>query len=228
MARGGVAGQDLVGERQAFGGDDEGDDELRAIGPFVAAVAVAAFGALRQVGGVDLEIGAGQIVEQHVEGSVEQIAPTLGQMREQSLLVSDEPVVTGVELVRFREAEVAAEQVRHGAVEEPLAMQPPFAAGRDEPVGRQHLQHLIPARPLAAPGQAFGPEPVEPQFAPQHAGEPAGAPLARPTEPHLRQTQADHVVVGRLAAIFGEQRKRARPSFILVEHFDRPAPSFGL
>ena len=99
--------------------------------------------------------------------------------------MGEQPVVTGVELVRFGEAEVGAEQVGHGAVEEPLAMQPPFAAGRDEPVGRQHLQHLIPARPLAAPGQAFGPEPVELQLAPQHAGEPAGAPLARPAEPHL-------------------------------------------
>ena len=57
-------------------------------------------------------------------------------------------------------------------------MQPPFAAGRDEPVGRQHLQHVLPARPLAARRQALGPESVELQFAPKDAGEPACAPLA--------------------------------------------------
>jgi hypothetical protein len=78
LAVGRIAGQDLVGERQAFGGDDEGDDELRAIGPLVAAVAVTAFGALGQVGGVDLEIGAGQIVEQDVEGRGGEIKPTFG------------------------------------------------------------------------------------------------------------------------------------------------------
>ena len=116
LARGGVAGQDLIGERQTLRRHHEGDDELRAIGPLVAAVAVAAFGALRQVGGVDLEIGAGQVVKQHVEGRVEEIAPTLRQMREQRLFVGDELVVTGVELVRFREAEVGAESRSAGAL----------------------------------------------------------------------------------------------------------------
>jgi hypothetical protein len=190
---------------------------------------MAAFGALRQVGGVDLEIGAGQIVEQHVEGDVEQIAPALRQMREQRLFVGEQPVVAGVELVRLGQAEVGAEQIGHGAVEEPLTMQAPFAARRDEPVGDQHLQHVVPARSFAASRQPFGPEAIELQLAPQDAGEPAGAPLARPAQPHLGEPQADHIVAfGSRAAILGEQGERARTPVVLVEHFDGLSPGFGL
>ena len=149
-------------------------------------------------------------------------------MREQSLFVNQQQVVADVELVSLRKAEVGAEEIGHGAVEEPLAMQPPFASRRDEPVGRQHLQHVIPTCALAAFRQTLGPEAIEPQLAPQRACEPTRAPLTRPTEPHLAEPQPDHVVVEDLATILREQRERARLSLILVEHFDRPAPSFGL
>ena len=103
-------------------------------------------------------------------------------------------------------------------------MQPPFASRRDEPVARQHLQHVIPARALAARGQHPGPEAIELQLTPRHADEPAGAPLTRPAEPHLAEPQPDHVSGGDVATILREQRQRTRPSIILVEHFDRPAP----
>ena len=87
---GGVAGENLVGERQVVWRDDQRDDELRAIGPLVATIAMAALRPFRQIESVDLEIRAGQIVERHVERGVEQIAPALGQMREQSLFVSQQ------------------------------------------------------------------------------------------------------------------------------------------
>ena len=108
-------------------------------------------------------------------------------------------------------------------------MQPPLASRRDQPVGDQHLQHLVPARALAAFRQALGPEAIELKLAPQDAGEPAGAPLARPAQPHLGEPQPDHVVA------FGAPRSdppgTARASAtvrVLVEDFDRPAPSLGL
>jgi hypothetical protein len=105
----------------------------------------------------------------------------------------------------------------------------PFAARRDEPISRQHLQHVVPARPFAASGKAFGPEAIELQLAPQDAGEPAGAPLARPAEPHLREPQADHVfALGGLATIFRKQGERARTPGAFVEHFDAFSPRFGL
>ena len=36
---GGIAGQDLIGQRKALGGDDQGDHHLHAVRPLVAAVA---------------------------------------------------------------------------------------------------------------------------------------------------------------------------------------------
>jgi hypothetical protein len=227
-AVGGVAGQHFISERQPLRRDHQRDDELRTIRPLVAAVAVTALRALWQIGCVDLEIGARQIVEQHVERNVEHVAPAFGQMREQRPFVSEQQVVTGVELVSVGQTQVAPQQVAHRTVEEPLAMQSPLAARRDQPIGRQHLQHVVPTRPLAARRQSLGPETIEPQLAPQRARQPAGAELARPAEPHLAETQPDDVVAGDFAAVFREQGQRSRLSAALVEHLDRPAPSFGL
>ena len=47
-----VAGQHLVGQRQAFGRDDQRNHHLRAVRPLVTAVAVTALIALRHVSGV--------------------------------------------------------------------------------------------------------------------------------------------------------------------------------
>ncbi len=46
LAVGGVAGQHLIGQRQAVGRDHQRDHHLRAVRPLVAAVAVAALGCL--------------------------------------------------------------------------------------------------------------------------------------------------------------------------------------
>ncbi len=225
-----IAGQNLVGQRQALGRDDEGDHDLRTVRPLVAAVAVATLVALRQIRGVDLEISAGQIVQQHVEIGVEEIAPALRQMREQSVLVREQQIVTGVELVRLGQAEIRSQEIGHRAVGEPLAMQPPLAAGFDQPIGDQDLQNVIPARPLPARGQAFGPEPIELQVSPQQPGQPTRAPLARAMQAHLRQPQAHHrgVVRDRIATVLGEQGQRLRAAGIGVDDLDRLAPSFRL
>jgi hypothetical protein len=125
----GVAGEDLVGQWQAFRCDHQRDHHLRTIPPAIAAVAVPALVALRQGCSVDLEIGTGQIIEQNVKADVEQVAPAGDQMREQRVLVRQQPVVTGKELVRLGQAKIAAQQVGHGTVAKPCAMQLPFAAG---------------------------------------------------------------------------------------------------
>src|ERR1700745_2386972 len=49
-------------------------------------------------------------------------------MREQRLLVLQQQVMAGIELVFFRQAEVRTQEIGHRAVAEPLPMQPPFAA----------------------------------------------------------------------------------------------------
>src|SRR5580692_13197752 len=60
------------------------------------------------------KIGAGQIIEQHIEADVEQVAPAPDQMIEQGLLVFEQPVVTAIQLVDFGQPEVFAEQIGHG------------------------------------------------------------------------------------------------------------------
>jgi len=148
-----------------------------------------ALGPFGQVRGIDLEIGAGQIIKQHVEIGVEQIAPAPDQMREQRFLMLQQQVVTGIKLVLFRKAEVRPQQIGHRAVAEPLAMQPPFAARRDQPVSRENLQNLVPARLLPARRQPIGPEPIELKLLPQLPGQPAGTPLPRTMKLHLRRTK---------------------------------------
>jgi hypothetical protein len=186
-----VAGQHLVGQGQTVRGDHQRDHHLRAVGPFVPAVAVAPLVALRHVRGIDLEIRTGQIVEQHIEVRVEQVTPSRREMREQRVFVRQQNVMAGVELVRLRQSEVGPQQVGHGAVAEPLAMQLPLAARRDQPIRDQHLQDLVPARPLAAGRQTIRPELVQLQLLPQLPGQPAGAPLPRPAQPHVRQANLD-------------------------------------
>ena len=221
-----VAGEHLVGERQAFRRHHQGDDDLDAVGALIAAIAEAALVGLilRRIG---FEIGAGQIVKQHIEAGVEEIAPAIDKMAEQGLLVGEEKVMAGIELVGLGEAEVTAEQIGQRALAEPLAMQEPLAAGRNQPVGDQHEQDLLPTRALAAGRQARGEEAVELQLLPQLQGEPAGAPLTRSAKLEAREAQADDGLIGgrRLAAILGEQRDCLRLGRAgLVKDLDRPAP----
>ena len=92
-------------------------------------------------------------MEQHVVADIEQIAPPRRQMIEDRLLVQQQPIVTAVQLVDFRQPGIFAQQVGQSAALKPLAVQPPFAAWRQQAVGDQHEQHPIPMRPCAARSQ---------------------------------------------------------------------------
>ena len=170
FAVGGVAGQHLVSQRQAVGRDHQRDHHLRAVRPLVAAVTVAALAAFRQVGSVDLEVGAGQIIEQHIEVGIEQIAPASDQMREQRFLMLQQQIVAGIELVFLSQTKVRHEQIGHRAVAEPFTVQPPLAPRRDQPIGCENLQNLIPLRCLPARRQPLGPEPIKLKLLPQLSG----------------------------------------------------------
>jgi hypothetical protein len=151
-------------------------------------------------------------------------------MRAQRVLVLDQPVVTGVQLVRFGQAKIGAQEIGHGAVAEPVAVQLPFAAWGDQPIGYQDLENLVPACPLPAGRQPLRPEPIQLQFAPQLTGQPARSPLPRPAQGERRETKTHRrcVIAHRRAAVLREQRQRPRFARGLVEHFDRLAPSRGL
>ena len=174
-------------------------------------------------------IGAGQVIQQHVEAGVEQVLPALAQVAEQRVLVRQQTVVAGVELVDLGQCGVAAEQVGERGTVEPLPIQLPLAAGGKQAVGRQHEQHEIPARALAAGQQPVGPELIQVQLLPQMQRQPAGAPLPRPAQRQLRQPQPhDGGIRGqRLGTVLGEQRQRARLRGSVLQHCDRLAPGLG-
>jgi hypothetical protein len=154
-AIGRVAGQHLVGQRQPVRCHHQRDPHVRTVQPLVAAVAVPTFVALGHVGSVDLEIGAGEIVEQHVELGIEQVTPACHQVGEQICFVGQQKIVTGIEFVRFGQSEVRTQQVSHRRAAKPFAVQFPLAARRNEPIAGQHLQNLIPTRAFAASRQAI-------------------------------------------------------------------------
>jgi hypothetical protein len=151
----GVAGQHFVGQRQAFGRHHQSDDDLYTIRPVIARVPEAALVAFWKRP-IRFEIGARQIVEQHVVADVEQVSPPSHQMIEDRLLVGEQSVMTTIQLVDLGEPGILAQEIGQGAALKPLAVQPPLAArgpsahGLDpwgqQAIGDQHEQDLIPAR----------------------------------------------------------------------------------
>jgi hypothetical protein len=154
----GIAGKHLVGQGKAVRGHHQGDDHLHAIGAFVAAVTEFALTLLR---GVALEIGAGQIVEQDVEAGIKEAAPALLKVGKQVLFVREEMIQTAIEGVTVGDRKVLTEQIAHRTVVVPMSMQAPFATRVDETVRHQRLEHIEPARPLAAGRQPRLPEGVQ-------------------------------------------------------------------
>src|ERR687896_1550202 len=78
---GGVARQHFVGDGETLRGNDQGNDDLHAVAPLVAAVTKAALVlfVLRRRG---FDVSTCQIIEQDVEVDTEQVLPALGQMME--------------------------------------------------------------------------------------------------------------------------------------------------
>ena len=135
----GVAGHHFVTQRKALRCHNQSNHHLHAIGALVAAVAefpFVRFGKRR----VAFKIGAGQVVEQHVELGVEQIFPTRRQMIEKRGFVFQEQVVTFVKLVALGQlAKIGSQQVAHRALLKPVPVQPPLAARGNQPIRAEGL-----------------------------------------------------------------------------------------
>ncbi len=225
---GGVAGHHLIGQRKAFRRDDQRNDHLHAIGPLVPAVAVPALVAFRK-GRIALEIGAGQIVEQHVELRVEQIFPALRQVVKQRFLMFNQPVQALVEFMDLRQFKARPQQIGHRAVLIPVPMQPPFAAGIDQTIAAKRLNDQIPARPLAARRQPLCPELIKTQLLVQRARQPARTPLPGPAQFHILEPNLHHLLVVDLdGTILGKQRHRLCRRRPILENLDRLAPRLPL
>lgn len=98
---------------------------------------------------IALEIGAGQVVEQDLVGGVEEVAPSIVEVGKQRLLVIKQAVMATVEGVLGGQGEVTTQKIGQRRVVEPMAMQTPFAARVDEPVGDQDGEDRLPVGALA-------------------------------------------------------------------------------
>ena len=131
----------------------------------LAAVAEAA-----RVGGIGgritFKIRAGQIVEEHLELRVEEVAPARGEMSKERRLMRHEFVMARVEAMDLRERKISAEQIGDGRVLKPRPVQPPLRTRIDEPVKHEGLQDLIPTRALATGSEFVAPKPAEAELLP--------------------------------------------------------------
>ncbi len=134
--------------------------------------------------------------------------------------------MTLIELVDLGHTRIGAQQIGQGALIEPLPMQPPFAARREQPIDHQYQQHLVPARALATLGQTLSPELILCQLLPELERQPAPAPHPRPTQAQLRQTKPHDRLVHRgfVNAFLGKQRQRTPLFSALVKDLDRLTP----
>ena len=149
-------------------------------------------------------------------------------MIEQGALVFHDLVMALVEPVDLSEREVPAQQVRDGRVIKPMAVQAPLRTGIDQAVKHEGLEHLIPARALAARWQALAPEGIQPELPPQLAAQPARAPLPGSAQRHLREFEAHdgQFIQGELrrSMFFGEEGDLLRSPIILAEEIHGLAP----
>ncbi len=171
-----TAGQDLVGQRKAVRRHDQSDDHLHTVRPLVQAVAKLAF-VLSVRGGIALEVGARQIVQQHLEGGVEQVSPSLRQVREQSRLVSQAADRDSHRARVYRATEKSSQQIPHRGLVKPVSREVPLTARSNQPIHRQDRQDLIPASALAARVQPLSIELLQPKLFPQLQRQPARSPI---------------------------------------------------
>ena len=150
-------------------------------------------------------------------------------MSKKLLLERQHQIQTPVQRVILRSPPIHSEQVGQSCSGEPMTMQPPLAARREQSIDGEDAQHLLPVGALAAWREAGTKKIIEVKRAPQFVGQPARTPLTRMlqaqfTQPHL---QPFHLA-RRQRAICRKQRQLPRLPVPLVNHRDRPLPRLPL
>ena len=111
----GVAGEHLIAERKAVERHDKGDQDLFAVGAMIAGVAALR---LRVRFRLALEIGAGDVIEQHVVLNRKQLSASRRQMRLKGRLVREQAIKPTIEpiLVDLLIAELQQVAKRRAAI----------------------------------------------------------------------------------------------------------------
>src|SRR5258705_3260798 len=95
---GDIAAEHLVSQGQALRSDDQCNDDLYAVGAFITAVTESALVALRK-GRITFNIGARQIVKQHVKFYSKQCRPSLVQKLKELCFLLDQRIQTSIKSV---------------------------------------------------------------------------------------------------------------------------------
>ena len=104
-----------------------------------------------------------------------------------------------------------------------------LAAGIDQAVDHQQLQHLGPRHLAAVSDQLHVPERRQFQLVPEPAAQPAVAEAARPAQLHLVELDGDRVeCFRRQRAVVGKQTQFTILLAVFVEDLQRPAPGLLL
>ena len=127
---------------------------------------------------VALEIGAGQIVGQEIEGRAEEVLPFLGEVLFQGGLVAEQPVQAAIGPVLVGHARAGVEQHVHAALGEPFFVDEEFAARGEQAVDDEQFQDFVPRHVARVIGQRVAPEGVEAEVFPKLGGGPAVAEAA--------------------------------------------------
>ena len=171
------------------------------------------------------DVGARQVVQQHVEVRLKQLLPALPQVIEQSRLVLPDAVQAAIQAVLLGHGETRAQQISQGALVKPLPVQTELTARRHQSAHHQQLQHLRPRHFLPSLAQALFPEFAQPQLPPQLASQPVVAKRPRPPQLHLLQLHLHAVQrIGRKRAVLGKQTQARGPLLDFIKHLQRLAP----
>ena len=150
-------------------------------------------------------------------------------MGEECVLVCQQTVETAIKRVILGEAFVRAQQVGAGGGGKPVAVQTPFAAGREQPVKREQAQDFLPVRAFAAATQARGEEGVELEVAPELIAQPARTPGTGAGELELGKL---HLHGGRggegRGAVGGKERALTGLAVVFIEDIDGFLPGGAL
>src|SRR3979411_850784 len=176
---GGIAAQHLVSQWQALRSDDQGDDDLHAIGAFITAVTEAALVAFRK-GRIAFKIGARQIVKQDVNFYAKQGRPSLAQKLKGLCFMLHQTADKPIKSIFGRNREVLCEQIAHCRVLKPYSVKAPLTARIQQSIAHQRLEHVLPIGAFATATQSKSPELIELKLFPQLTKKPTAAPLPRP------------------------------------------------
>ena len=164
-----VAGEQLVAQRHALTGDDQGQADLAAVGPMIAAVPALGERVTRRGA---FEVRARYVVEEQIVVQGEQLPQPLDQVLFQRRLVGKEAIQRPIAPIVVDQGGGQREQVLKRGAPVPIFRDVQLARGLAQPGEDKDGRHGRPGHVGAARGQQPLQQRVQLQGAPQRPAEP--------------------------------------------------------